>query len=72
MKKKSTFSSLLSELRERLKHNEAYLAQSVDTRQFGSGLTYGTLKSPEWLCGEDEAIRAGNEWIRALLKDYTP
>ena len=57
-------------LKERLKHNEAYLLQSVLCRRNLTRLTYGAPKSLDWLAGEQAAIEAENEWIRALLAGF--
>ncbi len=58
---------LQREMRARLAHNERYISQSLATRTIMSDLSYGTARAVQWLNGEESAIRAENEWIRALL-----
>ena len=62
---------LIAQLRQRLAHNETYLSQTLATRQKTGGLSHG-WKAMLWIEGEDAAIRAENEWIRALLVDFAP
>ena len=64
----STPQSLSRALNQRLTHNEAYLAQSLRSRTEASRLSYGAAMSTQWLIGEEAAIRAENEWIRATLR----
>lgn len=66
-------STVIRELRQRLKHNEAYLAQSVQTHALALDLSAVGVSPADlkcWLEGEEFAIRAENEWIERLLRDY--
>lgn len=61
-------SKLRQRLEERLKHNETYLAQSMEARKVSTSLTYGRPSPDMWLHGEKAAIEAENEFLRELLK----
>jgi hypothetical protein len=56
------------QISERIRHNEAYLAQPIETRVLSSELSYGTRMTAEWLDGEAAAIGAENEFMRRLLE----
>lgn len=58
---------LRAELLRRLRHNESYLAQSIETRIAASALSYGAPKSKEWLEVQAECIREENQFLRVLL-----
>jgi hypothetical protein len=64
--------SLFAALRQRLAHNETYLAQKMGSRLFSAQLSYGEEKTADWVLGEQSAIEAENEWIRALLGVKSP
>jgi hypothetical protein len=68
----NTLARLRRELRQRLDHNEAYLAQKMGIRLYFAQLSYGEEKNVDWLIGEQAAIQAENEWIRALLAAPEP
>lgn len=67
MKPQSNLAQVRAIIKERISHNESYLAQSKAQRAAALTLTYGVRKSDDWLDGEEEAIKVENQFLKTLI-----
>lgn len=70
MKPQSNLAQVRALIKERISHNESYLAQSKAQRAAASTLTYGEKKNDDWLDGEEQAIKDETRFLKTLFLNW--